>query len=633
MRKFVSLYNKEAMKSTYYVTIAFAIVVFLFNACSTKKHSSVSLPELMQAEAIMYEHPDSALHLLQNMKIPNASQKLEHATWALLMTQAKYKMRINQSDSLINVAYDYFMKQEDAQRKALVLYSKGGICYDNREIEEAQDFFLKSTEYAEKTDDYQLCHLIYAQIGNIYILRSYKEYAIEAFDKSHQYALLSQKSKYIIASLIYLGRIYGQMEKFDQSIEYYQKAIEIAKEKHIIKNFVRASNELAGIYILIKDYEKALYYAQQAKNSNSIGMFEGQINLVIGDIYNEIGVADSAYYYLNQALSCRIGSFTVTEIYHALYDLSKKEQKYKEAVYYGDKYLNGLDSIYNSHRKQELAEMQEKYDQQKIINEKNELKIKKDRNTRNALIILLVLICSIAILIYNYQHKLMKKERIIQRKEEEIRRSVMQISENEITIKHNQSRMQELTSQIEANKGMQEQLEELNRTYAEMQQQNETLTHENQMLQENIERYSTSLSEQSEELERLNGLTEENQRLHDRERTLSKHLVKNTKILNNLITAPKYIDAVQWNEIEEAINSIFDNFTERLLKRFPALTEYEIHLCCLIKLNMSNTNMATVLGISPASVSKQKYRLKERIAQQCKAFKQNQTLDLWVGNF
>ncbi|WP_288837814.1 hypothetical protein [uncultured Bacteroides sp.] len=227
----------------------------------------------------------------------------------------------------------------------------------------------------------------------------------------------------------------------------------------------------------------------------------------------------------------------------------------------------------------------------------------------------------------------MRKERIIQKKEEGIRQSMMQISENEIVIKHNQSMMQELTTQIEANKDMQEQLEELNRTYAEIQQQNEALAHENHTLQRNIEQYSTSLNAQSEELKRLNELTEENQRLHDRERILSKQLVKNTKVLNELVIAPKYVDVTQWRNIEEAINSIFDNFTKRLSTKLPTLTEYEIHLCCLIKLNMNNTNMATALGISPASVSKQKYRLKEHIAQQNETSGRNQALDLWIWDF
>ena len=622
------------MKNIHFETIIAVSVIFLFfAACSSKEHSSVSLAELIQAETVMYEYPDSALHILQNMKMPDAAQKLEHATWALLMTQAKYKMYIEQNDSLANIAYNYFMEQEDAQRKALVLYLKGEIFHDNRNIEEAQNSLLRATTYAEKTNDYQLCHLIYAELGCIYILRFYKEYAIEAFNKSYQYALQSQNCKYIIASLIYLGRTYGQLERFNQSIEYYQKAIEIAKEKHITRSVAIASNELAGIYIEIKDYKKALYYSKQAINSSNIGVSKGQINLVIGNIYREIGPIDSAYYYLNQVVGHKASVNTVNAAYHALYELSKREKKYQEAIFYNDKFLNGFDSIFDSHKEQELAEMQEKYNQQKLINEKNHLKIEKDKNTRNALIILIVLICVIAILIYNYQHKLMRKERIIQKKEEGIRQSMMQISENEIVIKHNQSMMQELTTQIEANKDMQEQLEELNRTYAEIQQQNEALAHENHTLQRNIEQYSTSLNAQSEELKRLNELTEENQRLHDRERILSKQLVKNTKVLNELVIAPKYVDVTQWRNIEEAINSIFDNFTKRLSTKLPTLTEYEIHLCCLIKLNMNNTNMATALGISPASVSKQKYRLKEHIAQQNETSGRNQALDLWIWDF
>lgn len=124
------------MKIAYFITTTIISITFLFfTACSSKEQSSTSLPELIQAETIMYQHPDSALHILQNMEMPDATQKLEHATWALLMTQAKYKMYIKQNDSLANIAYKYFMEQEEAQRKALVLYLKGEIFYDNKNIE------------------------------------------------------------------------------------------------------------------------------------------------------------------------------------------------------------------------------------------------------------------------------------------------------------------------------------------------------------------------------------------------------------------------------------------------------------------------------------------------------------------
>lgn len=620
-----------AMRNASFITIVLTVAIFAFAACSKKEN--ISIPELVQAEAIMYEHPDSALQILQEMQTPASSQKLEYATWALLMTHAKYKMFIRQTDSLVNIAYSYFMKREDAQRKALVLYLKGGICQDNKDIEEAQRLFLEASGYAEKNDDYQLCYLINAQLGNIYVLRSYKEYALDAFSKAYQYALKSNNSEYIASSQMYLGRVYSIQLKFDLAIECYKNAIEVAKQNHSLRKIIASCNELAGVYTETKDYEQAMYYVKQAIKNNSIGAIKGQINLVIGDIYNRTGQIDSAYYYLDRVIAFEKNPRTVNSACRILYDLSKKEQKFKEASFYSDKLLSGLDSLYSSHRDQELAKMQEKYNQQKVINEKNQLKIEKDKNTRTALIALVLLICVIATLIYIYQRKLMKKERTIQKKEEEIRRSMMQISENRRLIKHNQSKMEELMAQIKANKGMQEQLKELSKTYSEMQQQNGALSNENQVLQENIEQYSSSLDAQSEELRKLNELTEEIQRLHDREKALSTQLVKNTKVLNNLITDPQYIDTIQWKDIEESVNTIFDNFTERLSQKISTLTEYDLHLCCLIKLRMNNASIATALGISSASVSKQKFRLKERITQQVVAFRENFVLDLWLWDF
>lgn len=98
--------------------------------CLHKKENASQqalLLELVQAEAVMYEHPDSALGVLQGMKVPAVSDKLQNATWALLTVQAKYKnYKEELADStLINIAYDYFMKQNNPQRKAMVLYYKG----------------------------------------------------------------------------------------------------------------------------------------------------------------------------------------------------------------------------------------------------------------------------------------------------------------------------------------------------------------------------------------------------------------------------------------------------------------------------------------------------------------------------
>ena len=108
--------------------------------------------ELQRAEALMYPHPDSALHILQTMDVPG--DELNRATWALFTTQAKYKLYQTQSDSLINIALPYFLENGDAQRKALALYYKASLYKEHKEIEKAQEFYYQAINLLESVNNY-----------------------------------------------------------------------------------------------------------------------------------------------------------------------------------------------------------------------------------------------------------------------------------------------------------------------------------------------------------------------------------------------------------------------------------------------------------------------------------------------
>lgn len=163
----------------------FACIILFSCHNSVQNSATPLLPELQQAESVMYESPDSALRLLQSMPVPQPSDRLEYATWALFITQARYKLYMQQSDSLINIAYDFFMKQGDAQRKALALYYKGAICKEQQQIEEAHEYFLQAAEEVEKTTDYQLGHLIYGGLADTYAYQNLNEYALKAAEQSY----------------------------------------------------------------------------------------------------------------------------------------------------------------------------------------------------------------------------------------------------------------------------------------------------------------------------------------------------------------------------------------------------------------------------------------------------------------
>ena len=124
------------MKNPLYLLIA---MLLLTTGCNRPTPTTLC-NELLRAEELMYPAPDSALHILQGMTPP--ADELNRATWALFLTQAKYKCDVMQSDSLVNVAYDFFMKGDNAQRKALALYLKGGLLNDNNQYEKGLGFFI-----------------------------------------------------------------------------------------------------------------------------------------------------------------------------------------------------------------------------------------------------------------------------------------------------------------------------------------------------------------------------------------------------------------------------------------------------------------------------------------------------------
>lgn len=612
------------------------ILSVVFIGCTQKKDiAQVLLPSLVKAEHIMQEHPDSALHILQEMQVPASSDKLQNATWALLMTQAKYKNYIEQpSDSLINIAYDYFMQQEDAQRRAMVLYYKGALCKEAGKAEEAQKFYLMATEEVGKVENYQLAHLIYIELGELYVFRDLYEDAFKNFEKALHYAELAHNDKYICSSYIALAKATSALNQINTSIGYYQKAIQLAEK--IKNNYLGscAMNELAGIYTNIKDYQSALKYAQKALLMKETDKIEslGQNFLVLGEIYYHLNNSDSAYYYLNKALYSS-SIYTVRAAYQGLYYLSRDKQEYKKTSDYCDRLLNYQDSIQVLNKSRELAEIQKKYDQQKIINENSQLEMEKKNMINMILLAGIGIAVGIAIMVYVYQKKLLRKERLLQRKEEEINQNTIKIQENEMIIVRNRNRMEELTVQIEENKGMQEQLEEQHKALAEIQQQNESLKQENETLQQNIDKYSSSLNEKSNELKRLEILAKENQRLRDRETYLTDLLIKDIKVIKDLKEKKDPINVLQWEEIKKSINLLYDNYTIRLIQVIPSMTEKDLQICCLIKLRFSNQDIADKLGISSTSVSKKKFRLKERIIQKLGSLGESHTLDLWLLEF
>lgn len=83
-----------------------------------------------------------------------------------------------------------------------------------------------------------------------------------------------------------------------------------------------------------------------------------------------------------------------------------------------------------------------------------------------------------------------------------------------------------------------------------------------------------------------------------------------------------------WLNFKSIFESNFPGFINALRNRYPNLSEGEERLFLLIKLNLSNTEIKNILGISEEGVKKAKFRLKKRIE-----LTKGQSLDDFILNF
>ncbi|WP_373400021.1 hypothetical protein V8V91_10595 [Algoriphagus halophilus] len=97
-----------------------------------------------------------------------------------------------------------------------------------------------------------------------------------------------------------------------------------------------------------------------------------------------------------------------------------------------------------------------------------------------------------------------------------------------------------------------------------------------------------------------------------------KNSLSDDKGLVDVNSLKKMIKSVQgspgsnWKEFEARFTAINQSFYENLQKKYPELTQTDLKICALVKLNFSSKEMASLLGISIESVHTSRYRLRKK---------------------
>ncbi len=616
-------------KITHYILYILITCTALLNIqCSGNVKEKTPLPELVHAESVMFDHPDSALHILEDMPMPSARRDKEnHALWCLLVTQAQYKqvMKIS-SDSLVRIAYDYYKPTDNARRKAISALYMGNINYELGNIEEAMRYYLEGKTEVEKTDDYKTGYLIMSSLGELYLYRDFSDYALDACTKAYDYAVKDSNKRYQTASLKFLARCHCIADQLPQAIEIYQKCSEIALELGSTGYYYNIQSELALVYTnsgeaqksqdLVKSFPKKFYPL-----------------LLAGTNYFRLNQYDSAYYYLNKALNTD-NVYTKQDAYRILYKLGDTPKYRKYLKTYCDSLLFYTDSVMSLDKGKEIIAYKEKYDHQKLITEQQRLKLEKADAQRMMFIITICLIVVIAVVAYLYQRRLVRKETTIRKQSEKLQDYMLQLHEYETQLMQNNRYMGELKEQLSGQEMNSEELHEYREQIDSLQVENSRLSEKINSLQHHIKDYSSKLDKARREADKFRSLSEENLYLKQRERVLTDYLVDNDRLVKELREKCRVLEAGEWETLEQMCESTYSNFVSRLLGVCPTLTKQELHLCMLIKLRFNNAQMSEIFGVNTTSVSQKKFRLKKHLSDALQdGLPDEMTLDRWVAEF
>ena len=618
-------------KITHYILYILITCTALLNIrCSGNGKEKTLLPELVHAESVMFDHPDSALHILEAMPMPSArSDKENHALWCLLVTQAQYKqvMKIS-SDSLVRIAYDYYKPTNNACRKAMSALYMGDINYELGNIEDAMQYYLDGKTEVEKTDDYKTGYLIMFSLGKLYLFRNFADYALEACAAAYDYAVKDSNKRYQMTALRYLARSYCLTNDLTKAIDTYNQCASLALELGLgtDRYYYKVQTEIALVYSNSGNLEKSLILSKSLP-------VEYQSSLLIGSNYLMLNQYDSAYLYLNKALNTD-NVYTKKETYRNLYRLGDIPQYRKYLKSYCDSLLFYTDSVMSLDKGKEIIAYKEKYDHQKLITEQQRLKLEKADAQRMMFIITICLIVVIAVVAYLYQKRLVRKETTIRKQSEQLQDYMLQLHEYETQLMQNNRYMEELKEQLSGQEMNSEELHEYREQIDSLQVENSRLSEKINSLQLHINDYSSKLDKARREADKFRNLSEENLYLKQRERVLTDYVVDNDRLVKELREKCRVLETGEWETLEQMCESTYSNFVSRLLGICPTLTKQELHLCMLIKLRFNNAQMSEIFGVNTTSVSQKKFRLKKHLSDALQdGLPDEMTLDRWVAEF
>lgn len=529
--------------------ILFILTILLLLACTACYRSTRHVTEhLSQAEGLIWAAPDSALHLLESISASRHLTGKEQADYALLLSLAQYRCYIPvSSDSLINLAIEYYKDKNDADKKGAAFYVKGCILEEYcKDIPNALLAYKEAETCIPDMDDKQYVARIYSSLGYINKKSFHLEPAKEYYQKAVQANIDGKDTVAYASNLLNLSTLYYTLHQADSANRCINTLIDIADSLNDLDLQVKIYNNIANRKIFEKNYAEAEKYLIHAIRLSS-PHFPDKLSLGLANLYAYTGQKEKADSLFTHLLSCPdllVRSNSYLDLLN--YFLASHPQEHS----YLNHYIALTDSIYKENRAEEVGKIQQKYDNEVLARTNDQLYFKWILTS-----VVGSLICIIAV---TFLQKKWRKANALQKQIEEL-----------------EEKKKVLTSSSQENERYVIQISELESQINELKNEKRRL------------KYFIKKTKKSKENK------------EDDYSSIFKTYLSITK-------DKTYDKELERDNLRQWLNLTNQNFTDKLIKHYPVLSKSNqlMDVCCLTALNLSIEDIATLLGIGERTVER-----------------------------
>ncbi len=434
------------------------------------------------------------------------------------------------------------------------------------------DFKRALKYYQESRDELQVngrkknIYILTYNIGRTHMALGNPDLAYEYLDEARNH--ISEIPVWTQARLLFaFGTYFSQRKQLDSAAYYYEKGRALHKENGDLRGVAHGFNNLAIVAYQQGDIDKSIIGFEAALEvrlqlGNQSNISDSYYN--IGLLYAGIDKHQEALRNFREGLRVALKLESVVSQRDICLEMAasfRKLNQFDSAYIYLSNWRILNDSFLVKNKQDEILELEKRFETDRIRKDQDLAEKETELRTyqRNVLLIGIIAVAIVSVIIFYISRLRYQRNMAISEKDKLQAQSRSELTMRELELK-----------------------------------------------KEEIANYTNQLIHKNQILEELKSRLDEHQSIEDKISTLDYGQIAES-------IAPHLHEEKDWLRFKLQFEKAYPDFFAKLLTYGSDLSSYDQRLASLIKVNLSNKEISQVLHISTDSVTKAKYRLRQKL--------------------